>query len=88
MYNVKKVARPLPEDFFVDWKKREALAEGMIPLIGKLYRESNISIYMYGKSMVNQSVADLMKSHRFVRQVVRCIEKFAGVDWQRYPTEM
>ena len=66
---MKKVARPLPEDFFVDWKKREALAEGMIPLIGKLYRESNISTYMYGKSMVNQSVTDLMKSHRFVRQV-------------------
>lgn len=57
------------EDFFLDWKQREALAEGMIPLIGKLYRESNISTYMYGKSMVNKSVTDLMKSHRFVRQV-------------------
>jgi len=66
---VKKVVRPLPEDFFLDWKQREALAEGMIPLIGKLYRESNISTYMYGKSMVNKSVTDLMKSHRFVRQV-------------------
>ena len=40
----------------------------MIPLIGKLYRESNVSCYMYGKSM-NKSVTDLMKSHRFVRQV-------------------
>ena len=69
MYKVKKVVRPLPEDFFLDWKQREALAEGMIPLIGKLYRESNISTYMYGKSMVNKSVTDLMKSHRFVRQV-------------------
>jgi len=61
--------RPLPEDFFKDWKEREALAEGMIPLIGKLYRQHNISTYMYGNSMVNKSVTDLMKGHRFVRQV-------------------
>ncbi len=61
--------RPLPDDFFTDWKDREALAEGMIPTIGKLYRQSNISTYMYGNSMVNQSVTDLMKEHRFVRQV-------------------
>ena len=64
-----KAVRPSPENFFVDWKEREALAEGMIPLIGKLYRDSNVSCYMYGKSMVNKSVTDLMKSHRFVRQV-------------------
>ena len=61
--------RPLPDDFFKDWKEREALAEGMIPLIGKLYRQSNINTYMYGNSMVNQSVTDLMKEHRFIRQV-------------------
>ena len=61
--------RPLPDDFFKDWKDREALAEGMIPLIGKLYRQHNISTYMYGTSMVNKSVTDLMQAHRFVRQV-------------------
>ena len=61
--------RPKPEDFFKDWKKREALAEAMIPLIGRLYRENNVSLYLYGRNMVNQSVTDLMKAHRFVRQV-------------------
>lgn len=61
--------RPLPDDFFKDWKQREALAEGMIPLIGKLYREHNVSTYMYGSNMVNKSVIDLMKAHRRVRQV-------------------
>ena len=63
--------RPSPADFFLDWKQREALAEGMIPRIGKLYRESNVSTYMYGKNMVNKSVTDIMKAHRFVRQVER-----------------
>lgn len=61
--------RPLPDDFFKDWKQREALAEGMIPQIGRLYREHNVSTYMYGNSMVNRSVIDLMKAHRRVRQV-------------------
>jgi len=66
---VKEKPRPSPENFFLDWKQREALSEGMIPLIGKLYREFNVSTYMYGKNMVNKSVTDLMKAHRFVRQV-------------------
>jgi len=61
--------RPIPEEFFSDWKEREALAEAMIPLIGRLYRRMNVSLYMYGKRMINQRVTDLMKAHRFVRQV-------------------
>jgi len=62
-------SRPIPEEFFSDWKEREALAEAMIPLIGRLYRKSNVSLYMYGKRMINQRVTDLMKVHRYVRQV-------------------
>lgn len=61
--------RPLPDNFFKDWKQREELAEGMIPMIGKLYRESNVSTYMYGNNMVNKSVTDLMKAHRYVRHI-------------------
>ncbi|CAG4884579.1 Glyceraldehyde-3-phosphate dehydrogenase-like protein [Georgfuchsia toluolica] len=61
-------ARPKPDDYFSDWKKREALAEAMIPIIGKLYRK-NVACYMYGRLLVNRSVIDIMKAHRFVRQV-------------------
>ena len=32
------------DDYFPDWKEREALAEAMIPLIGKLYRSMSCSI--------------------------------------------
>jgi len=63
------VNRPKPDDFFKDWKEREALAEAMIPMIGKLNRESNVGIYMYGRTLVNRSVIDMMKAHRRVRQV-------------------
>ncbi|MDC0887470.1 glyceraldehyde-3-phosphate dehydrogenase [Porticoccus sp.] len=73
--------RPIPADFFSDWKEREALSEAMIPLIGSLYREKNISLYMYGKSMVNRSVIELMKAHRFVRQ----IEQNELSEYETYP---
>ena len=65
----KQRKRERPDDYFADWKEREALAEGMIPLVGKLYREHNVKTYIYGQSLVNQSPLDIMKAHRAVRQV-------------------
>jgi glyceraldehyde 3-phosphate dehydrogenase len=58
------------DDYFPDWKEREALAEAMIPLIGKLYR-NNIVLYCFGRALYNQSVTQLMKHHRYVRQVAQ-----------------
>ena len=63
------MSRPKPGNYFQDWKQREALAEAMIPVIGKLYRESNVKIYMYGRPLINRSVIDIMKAHRAVRQL-------------------
>jgi glyceraldehyde 3-phosphate dehydrogenase len=48
---------------------REALAEAMIPLIGRLYRDNNVVTSIYGRSLVNQSVIDILKAHRFARQI-------------------
>jgi glyceraldehyde 3-phosphate dehydrogenase len=64
------VALPSLDDYFPDWKEREALAESMIPIIGKLYRK-NVVIYCYGRALHNQSVTAIMKAHRFVRQVAQ-----------------
>ena len=61
--------RARPDDYFSDWKEREALAEGMIPQVGRLSREKNVKCYIYGKSLVNRSVLEIMKDHRYVRQV-------------------
>ena len=61
--------RPRPDDYFKNWKEREALAEGMIPLVGSLSREKNVKCYMYGRTLVNRSVLQIMKDHRYVRQV-------------------
>ncbi len=63
------IKRDRPDDYFLDWKQREALAEGLIPLVGKLYREKNVKSYIYGHSLYNESVIDVMQAHRTVRQV-------------------
>jgi len=64
------VALPTLDDYFPDWKEREALAEAMVPLIGKLYRK-NVVTYCYGRAMHSQSVMQLMKTHRYVRQIAK-----------------
>ena len=63
------INRTRPDDYFGDWKEREALAEGMIPLVGQLYRKSSVKTYIFGQNLVNLSVLDIMQAHRVVRQV-------------------
>ena len=59
----------LQEDHFSRWKNREAIAETMIPAIGKIYRERNIILVVYGRSLVNRSVIQILKHHRRVRMI-------------------
>ncbi len=61
--------RPRPDDYFSDWKQREALAEAMIPLVGKLYRQNNVHAHIYEQPLINISALDIMQAHRLVRQV-------------------
>lgn len=57
------------EQCLENWTDREATAEAMIPLIGKLYREHNVVTSIYGRGLVNRSVISILKSHRFARQI-------------------
>ena len=65
------VIRPSVDDYFGDWKQREALVQEMIPVIGRLFSQRNVGIFIYGRPLHNRSVTFIMKSHRFVRQVER-----------------
>ncbi|EPF77379.1 glyceraldehyde-3-phosphate dehydrogenase [Acinetobacter rudis] len=49
------------------WKNREEIAERMIALIGQLYREKNIVVSVYGRSLINRSVIQILKTHRRTR---------------------
>jgi len=63
------VERPNIDDYFGDWKQREALVQEMIPVIGQLFSQRNVGIFIYGRPLHNRSVTFIMKTHRFVRQV-------------------
>lgn len=58
------------EQYLNEWMGRQDLAEKMIPLVGKLYRERGIVIMMYGRRLMNASTIDILKAHRFARQMV------------------
>jgi glyceraldehyde 3-phosphate dehydrogenase len=48
---------------------REAHAEAMIPVIGRLYRENNVVTSIHGHSLVNKSTMAILKAHRFARRI-------------------
>ncbi len=51
------------------WKNREEIAERMISMIGKLYREHDVVVTVYGRSLINTSVIQILKEHRRVRMI-------------------
>ncbi|OGR32052.1 MAG: type I glyceraldehyde-3-phosphate dehydrogenase [Desulfuromonadales bacterium GWC2_61_20] len=57
------------EAYFKDWKEREELAEGMLPLVGRLYRRGVVTT-LYGRGLVHGSAIDILKAHRFARQIL------------------
>ncbi|MCC5878770.1 MAG: glyceraldehyde-3-phosphate dehydrogenase [Idiomarina sp.] len=50
------------------WEERQEYAELMQPLIGRLYRTKGVEIVVYGRSLLNGSTIDIIKTHRLVRQ--------------------
>lgn len=57
------------ENAHQQWLTREADAEAMIPLIGQLNRENGVVVNIHGRSLVNRSVIQILKLHRFARQI-------------------
>ena len=45
------------------------MAEAMIPLIGRLYRDNNVITSVHGRSLINKSPYDILKAHRFARHI-------------------
>ncbi|GGX75266.1 glyceraldehyde-3-phosphate dehydrogenase [Streptomyces minutiscleroticus] len=57
------------DDSFTQWMHREEIAESMIPIIGKLHRERDVTVLLHSRSLVNKSVVGILKTHRFARQI-------------------
>jgi glyceraldehyde 3-phosphate dehydrogenase len=48
--------------------QRQELAEQMLPMIGRLYRNNGILMRIYGRAINNVTTVDILKTHRFARQ--------------------
>ncbi len=51
------------------WKAKQELAEGMIPLIGRLYRDRDVVMSVHGRSLVGRSAIDIIRAHTFARKI-------------------
>jgi glyceraldehyde 3-phosphate dehydrogenase len=58
------------DQYLQEWKERQSLAEKMIPLIGQIYRENGITIRIFGRRPMDHSTIDILKAHKFARQMV------------------
>ena len=52
-----------------DWSDKIAVAEELVPFIGRLYRENGIVLSVHGRSLLNLSPIDIVRIHRFARHV-------------------
>ena len=59
----------LGADHFERWREDEATAEAMIPLMGRLYRDSDVILYIFGKKL-NRTSIEIMKAHRYARNFI------------------
>lgn len=50
-----------------EWASKQGAAEDMIPLVGRLYRNNEVLLTVYGRSLLNKSVNGIIKAHRYAR---------------------
>lgn len=57
-----------PENYFLDWQKSQTLAETLSPLVGQLYRQQGVETVLCGKTLINATTIDIIKTHRVARR--------------------
>ena len=58
------------DEYLRRWKEREEAAEGMVPIIGRLYRERGVIVKVFGDSLVNKDWIEIIQSIRLARQIL------------------
>ena len=61
---------PKMEEYLRRWKEREAAAESMVPIVGRLYRERGVIVKVFGNSLVNQDGIEIIRIIRYARQIL------------------
>jgi glyceraldehyde 3-phosphate dehydrogenase len=59
----------LRDQLQAEWDAKVALAEQMIPVIGRLHREHGVVVSIYGRPTLGQTPIGLLKAHRYARRI-------------------
>jgi len=57
-----------------EWIIKEEQAEAMIAIIGKLYRQNNVVLSIFGQGLINRSALDILRIHRSARHRLNDME--------------
>ncbi len=60
----------MSEDYLIEWKAQQEFAEKTIPIVGNLYRDKGVAVQIYGRRIMNVNTIDVIKAHRYARQLV------------------
>lgn len=63
------MSNTIPEPESAEWSSKEAIAEELVPIIGRLYRNNGVVLSIHGRSLLNLSPIDIVRLHRFARHV-------------------
>lgn len=58
------------DETLAGWHEKERISEAMVPVVGELYRERDIVTSICGRSLVRCSAVEIIKAHRYARQVI------------------
>ncbi|ODS04254.1 glyceraldehyde-3-phosphate dehydrogenase [Vibrio scophthalmi] len=56
-----------PEKHLLEWQTSQSIAETIYPLLGQLYRQKDVEVLLFGKTLVNAATIDIIKAHRLAR---------------------
>ena len=59
---------PTSDGHLLDWTQSAHLAEDMIPLVGRLYRDRGVIITIFGHSLVNKTPIEIIQLHEKAEQ--------------------
>ena len=51
------------------WNANQEIAERMIPLIGKLYRDNDVVMSVHGRTLMGQSAVEIIRAHSYARKI-------------------
>lgn len=61
---------PKMDEYLKRWKLREAAAEAMVPIVGRLYRERGVIVKVFGDSLVNKDRIEIIQIIRRARAIL------------------